>query len=149
MSKQEWGNATWFLFHGLVTKLKPEYDSEYKVLLKHFITICSHLPCPDCQSHAIHTNNTATLKMIRSNNNLKDYFWRFHNRVNQRLNKKQFSMEQHDLMYNTCNVRLLVGPFRDAMNAKQPFSLMMQSLHRKRVVDDFISYIQNNFYKFN
>jgi len=149
MSKQEWGNTTWFLFHGLATKLKPEYDSEYKTILKYFITVCAHLPCPDCQLHAIHTNNTAMLNKISCKNNLKDYFWQFHNKVNRRLHKKRFSIEQHDLMYNTCKIRFLINPFRDAMNAKQPFSLMMQSLHRKRVVDEFVTYIRNNIYKFN
>ena len=29
MNKQAWGNATWYLFHTLAYKLKPEYENEY------------------------------------------------------------------------------------------------------------------------
>lgn len=149
MSKQEWGNATWFLFHGLATKIKPEYPNEYNVILKMFTSICSHLPCPECKMHAVETNNLANLKMINSNEALKNYLWQFHNRVNKRLQKPFFSMEQHHKMYSTVKIHLLVQPFRAALTARVPSALMMEAFHRKREVNDIINYIKHNIHKFD
>lgn len=149
MSKQEWGNSTWFLFHGLATKIKPEYPDEYKHILKMFISTCSHLPCPDCKMHAVETNNSANLKKINSNKALKDYLWQFHNRVNRRLHKPFFSMEQHDKMYSTVKILMLIQPFHSALTARVPSALMMEAFHRKRQVTEVINYIKNNIHKFN
>jgi hypothetical protein len=149
MSKQEWGNSTWFLFHGLATKIKPEYPEEYKKLLSLFIKTCNHLPCPDCKMHAVETNNSANLNKINSNAALKDYLWQFHNRVNKRLNKPFFSMEQHNSMYRTVKINMLTQPFYSALTARVPSALMMEAFHRKRHVNEVIKYIKNNYYKFD
>ena len=149
MSKQEWGNSTWFLFHGLATKVKPEYNEEYKNILQLFVEICNFLPCPDCKQHAVHTNRTARFERIRSNQSLKEYFWSFHNLVNVRLRKPHFTMEQHDNLYNTVKIPLLLPPFYKSMTAKVPPPLMMEAFHRKKVVTKIINYVKQNMHKYN
>ena len=147
MSKQEWGNSTWFLFHGLVTKLKPEYNNEYKTILSYFINVCNHLPCPDCKSHAIYNNHKANLKLIINKNYLKDYLWQFHNRVNLRLGKEFFTIEEHNNLYKTVNIRMLIPPFIQAMTGPSSSRLMATSFHRVRFLNNFIKYLYNNLYK--
>lgn len=149
MTKQEWGNATWFLFHGLATKIKPEYPNEYKNILHYFIQICQVLPCPHCRDHATITNKKANLHIINSNKKLKDYLWQFHNRVNERLNKPLFSFEEHNNLYNTVRVKMIIEPFFSIMSAKVPAALMMESLQRQRILLDFYKYIKVNIYKFD
>ena len=43
MSKQQWGNATWYLFHTLAEKLKPEFTSESGELFRQ-IKLIFHAP---------------------------------------------------------------------------------------------------------
>ena len=149
MSKQEWGNATWFIFHGLAMKVKDEYPKEYINILYFFKKICQVLPCPDCKMHATETNNKAHLGLINSNDKLKDYLWQFHNRVNKRLGKKYFTYEQHNNLYNTVQVRMLLSPFFHAMSAKTPNALMMSAVYRQRALIEFNKYIKSNIYKFH
>lgn len=149
MSKQEWGNSVWFLFHGLATKIKPEYPNEYNNILSLFIQMCGHLPCPDCKMHATHTNKSANLHKITSNEALKDYLWQFHNRVNNRLRKPHFTKNEHDKLYNTVKIPMLIKPFYTALTARGVASSMMHAFHRKRVVDKIVSYIKKNIYKYN
>jgi hypothetical protein len=149
MSKQEWGNATWFLFHGLAMKVKDEYPKEYINILNYFKIICQVLPCPACKMHATETNNKAHLGLINSNDKLKDYLWQFHNRVNKRLGKKYFTYEQHNNLYNTVQVRMLLSPFFHAMSAKTSNALMMNSMYRQHALIEFNNYIKSNIYKFN
>ena len=149
MSKQEWGNATWFLFHGLAMKVKDEYPKEYINILYYFTKICNVLPCPDCKMHATESNNKANLNLINSNNQLKDYLWQFHNRVNKRLRKNYFTYEQHNNLYNTVQVRMLLPPFFSAMSAKVPNAMMMDSFYRQRTLIEFNNYIKSNIYKFH
>ena len=149
MSKQEWGNATWFLFHGLATKIKDSYPEEYKNILYYFQIICGILPCPDCKYHATKTNSSASLHTITSNENLKSYLWQFHNRVNKRLNKPYFSYAQHNNLYDTVKIHMIIPPFFSAMSAKVPAALMMDAFHRKRALLKFNNYLKANLHKFN
>ena len=48
-----WGNNIWFLFHGLLHKLKDEHFSMWKDdYIFIFKSICSNLPCPECSLDA-------------------------------------------------------------------------------------------------
>ena len=87
--------------------------------------------------------------MINSNDKLKDYLWQFHNRVNKRLNKPYFSFEEHNNMYNTVNIKMIMDPFFYAMSLKVPAALMMESLQRQRILVGFNQYLQNNLHKFS
>ena len=53
MSKKEWGNATWYLFHTLAEKIDETYFHENKSKFFHIISIiCKNLPCPECAEDA-------------------------------------------------------------------------------------------------
>ena len=53
MSKKEWGNACWFLFHSMATKVKDENYNEIKNDIWRYINlICANLPCIECRKHA-------------------------------------------------------------------------------------------------
>ena len=149
MSKQEWGNATWFLFHGLAMKVKDDYPNEYINILYYFKKICNVLPCPDCKMHAMETIHKANVNLINSNEKLKSYLWQFHNLVNKRLHKKYFTYEHHNNLYNTVKVHMLLPPFFNAMSVKTPNALMMDSMYRQRALIEFNNYIKLNMYKFH
>ena len=53
LTKEEWGNATWYLFHTLAYKLKDNRHDIVAIMVEYIITICNQLPCPDCKEHAL------------------------------------------------------------------------------------------------
>ena len=147
---EEWGNATWYLFHTLAFKLKEEYNDIIPELCNHIVQICRHLPCPDCRSHATQTLANCRKGNIKSKENLIIFLLQFHNIVNQRLKKPLFSREEHDKLYSRANTRLIVSNFsiimsKNANNSKA----MLDTFSRKRVVSQFLNYIYSVHFKFN
>ena len=88
VNKEEWGNAVWLLFHTLGEKLDENYIKGNNEALRTLILlICRNLPCPDCANHAIETLKKANIQNIKCKEDLKSFFWTFHNIVNQKLGK--------------------------------------------------------------
>ena len=83
--KMDWGEPTWFLFHTLAEKVKEEEFQNIRVELLNIIySICSNLPCPVCSTHAKQHLNGTNFNNIQTKQQLKDFFFHFHNIVNQR-----------------------------------------------------------------
>ena len=150
MKKKDWGNATWYLFHTLAQKIKPEYaKTELPILFNHIDAICNNLPCPDCQQHARDAMQKANKKLITSSKeNFINYLWTFHNSVNQRTGKPFYPKESLDI-YNKAITRNIVLNFINIMSqTANNHNLMMNSYHRQLYINKFIDYINNNKYKY-
>ena len=94
MSKKDWGNATWYLFHTLAEKIDEKYYLENKKIYFEMINlICTHLPCPTCAEDSTIILKNANLNAINSKEALKQFFFEFHNKVNQKLNKEIFDVK--------------------------------------------------------
>lgn len=99
-SRQQWGNVTWYLFHGIAEKIKEDKFLELKPTIISIIKlICSNLPCPDCADHATKFLNTINLDNIQNKNDFKIFLFKFHNMINSKTNKPQFSKEDFDNKY--------------------------------------------------
>jgi hypothetical protein len=151
MKKQVWGNATWYLFHTLAYKLKPEFTSEVPIIFNHIKTICEHLPCPDCQAHATQFLAQVNVSLIiSSKENLINFLHAFHNNVNKRLGHKEFSKIEHDNVYSRSITHNVIKYFLSIMDENiHNEKLMMLSFHRKRSVKTIREYFTNNIHKFN
>jgi len=150
MSIKEWGNATWYLFHTLAEKLKPEHAGECQALVSQFAGICRNLPCPDCRGHATATIRAANIHLVRNRESLKLFLFELHNKVNTRLGKPQYSKEELNNRYACARTYNVVGHFttvfsQNANNSKG----MLDAIQRQRCVGSFIKYIQANGHKFN
>ena len=150
MKKKVWGNATWYLFHTLAQKLKPEFKSEVPILFSHIVTICNNLPCPDCQKHAQQVIQRANKALITdSRENLIEYLWLFHNSVNKRIKQPEYPKESLDL-YKRAVTRNVIQNFINVMNENSRSErAMLNSFHRQRFIKIFIEYINNNMNKYN
>lgn len=150
MKKKDWGNAVWFLFHTLAEKLKPEFKDELPILVSHIASICSHLPCPDCQQHATATMSKANKTAISETKEaLIDFLWKFHNNVNYITKNKFYKKEDLD-KYKTANTYAIVNNFITIMTAAaNNDKAMLYSFHRKMYMKTFIEYINKNFNKYN
>ena len=150
MSYKQWGNATWYLFHTLSEKLRPEYSSFSKELWNKFHIICDNLPCPNCREHAMQTMRSANTNAINTREDLIRFIWEFHNIVNASLNKPSFSKEECDNLYKRANTQRMIINFREIMKINHRIEkAMMGSFRRHRAVDELLTFIKNNYEKFN
>lgn len=111
-SREQWGNITWYLFHGIAEKIKEDKFSENKdLIIKIIKLVCSNLPCPDCSEHATTTLNAVNFDSIKTKDNLKDFLFKFHNIVNQKTNKPVFKKEELDAKYKNIVMPIIFNYF--------------------------------------
>ena len=150
MDKTTWGNATWYLFHTLAYKLKDEHSGEAANLLAKFREICAHLPCPSCAGHATTTLALANLNLVNNRDSLIRFLFEFHNKVNVRTNKKEFSMEEHNELYSRARTGLVVRNFLGVMSSNANNSRLMMDAHsRQRCIKMFEEYVYAHRHLFN
>ena len=150
MKKKVWGNATWYLFHTLAEKLKPEYSSEIPVLFSYINDICNNLPCPDCQKHAMMAMQRANKPLITSSKeNLINYLWSFHNSVNKRTGLSEYPKESLEL-YKRAYTSAIIQNFISIMSENvRNDKALLNSFHRQIFMKKFIQYISANSHKYN
>ena len=150
MEKKDWGRAVWYLFHTLAHKLKPEYSRETGVLFEHINSICSNLPCPDCQQHARQTMLLANHNSITtSKETLIHFLWQFHNDVNKRT-KTVFYPKEELSKYKLTNTHNVVKNFIKIMSAvANNEKTMLHGFHRSLYMKQFIDYMNQNINKYN
>jgi len=151
MNKQAWGNATWYLFHTLAYKLKPEYENEVKELFKQIVNICHHLPCPECKDHAVQFLNKVNISIVTSSKeNLINFLWDFHNIVNIKTKTSYFNKDEMLELYSKANTQRIVMNFINVMNSNMNNDkMMMAAFHLKLNNNVFKTYINTNHYKYN
>lgn len=150
MSYKEWGNATWYLFHGLAHKLKPEYNDFSKELITCFYNICNNLPCDYCSNHAMHVMKKCNIQNINTKEKLKDIIWQLHNIVNIRLKKPILTKEERDELYNKINTKNIIYNFKLVMNKNHRIEkAMMGSFKRQQYLKYFNKFINENIDKFD
>jgi hypothetical protein len=137
-----WGPCTWYLFHTLAEKILVEkFDNIKDSFLDIIIRCCNNLPCPDCSMHAKQQLSSLNRSSIKTKDDLKLMLHSFHNIVNNRLNKPQFSTDELNNKYKLANTTNIVRHFiqiwgKPSHNPK----LMTEDLHKSRVVKDFINW---------
>lgn len=150
MSKTQWGNATWFLFHTLAEKLRPEYSSDVPVLINYFRGISSNLPCPTCSEHAAQNLRALNPRYVTNTHQLKRFLFTFHNKVNEQLRKPKFSEFQCQQKYYYSNTRNIILNFKRIMSIPRGNpKLMIGGHHRLDYVNGLLQWLQGNLYKFN
>ena len=151
MQKKVWGNATWYLFHTLAEKLKPEFKSEVPILFSYIENICNNLPCPTCQQHAKETLSRVNRAHVTSSQeNLIHFLWLFHNSVNKRTGATEFSKDQLNTMYKKAVTFNIIQNFINIMNENmRNDKALLNSFHRKLFIKNFIEYITANKHKYN
>ena len=151
MKKSEWGNAVWYLLHTLSYKLKDEYSSETSVLYSHINSICNNLPCPDCQDHAASVLSMTNKRTVTgSKEALIHFLHTFHNMVNKKIKKPEFSREALNEKYSRANTHRVISHFIQIMSSNMNNEkLMMNSFRRQNYMNSFVMYIKQNGYKYN
>lgn len=150
--KYEWGNATWYLFHIIAEKLTNDiYIVEKSNIINLITTICNNLPCPSCSEHASKYLLTINFNNINSNEDLKMFFFKFHNLVNIRIHKPQFSLDELNSKYKNTNLRNIILYFMKMYFKKyNNEKLMMHNFYRnksKNIINNYLIYLESKINK--
>lgn len=146
MSK-EWGNAYWDLFHTLSYKLKV--DAKANELYNHFYTLSSILPCPICKKHAMEYLSKIKKNSIHNREALINLFFNFHNNVNEKLKKKQFSKEEFENLYSKKKIVDTLNQFsRIYFKNNINKGIDIDLLTRKQFFPNFVNFIKSNRHLF-
>jgi len=145
MSKSVWGPATWTLLHTLAAKvIDSEFAKERSSLIEFIHEICGCLPCPECRSHALSNLKAARMNLINTKQQLIDFLYEFHNRVNQQTKKPLASKEILE-QYNKLNTREVVNKFCMIYTLNSKISkLMSDNFARQLLIRRFVSYLKDH-----
>ena len=145
MTKAVWGPATWKLLHCMVLKVDNLEPNQLIDLKNAIMRIVSNLPCPYCTSHALSNIASSNFKMINNINDLKLFMFQFHNKVNQQVNKKLITYEEHVPLYCNLNMEQVL---QDFLNVYQKqiggVTMMLYAFHRKQMLIDVVNYFKRN-----
>lgn len=145
MSKSVWGPATWTLLHTLAAKvIESEFTRERSYLIEFIHEICGCLPCPECRSHALSNLKAAKMNMIATKQQLIDFLYEFHNRVNQQTRKKIASKDILD-QYYSLKTRDVVNTFCMVYTLNSKISkLMSDNFARQLLIKRFVAYLKDH-----
>lgn len=142
----KWGEPTWFLFHTLAEKVKPEFFPEIqKELLNLIYSICSNLPCPNCAKHATQYLNGINFNTIATKDALRFMLHRFHNEVNRRKGVPEFPLDQLTQKYSAANTVNIIHYFMPHFeDSQRSMKLIADDLHRSRVALQMKAWFNKN-----
>jgi hypothetical protein len=142
----KWGEPTWFLFHTLAEKIKPEYFSEIRAeLLNVIYTICANLPCPNCSKHATQYLNAINFNTITTKDGLKMMLYNFHNDVNRRKHFAEFPFSELTPKYTNAHTVNIIHNFIPHFEDRSgSLKLIADNLHRSRVSLQLKSWFNKN-----
>lgn len=128
-----WGTPTWIFLHTLAEKVNETfYNNHHKVINKHILNICNFLPCPECSKHASIYLKKYLINKISKKEDLKKLLLNFHNNVNSRKNKPQFS----DLtIYKKKNLFISYKNFKTQYTKQRHgYNLFTHTFQRKNII---------------
>lgn len=146
-TKQQWGNACWYLFHTLSFKIKDGEDGIIEEMMGVMYNVCVNLPCPECSEHAKETFELARRSGVKVSDKkgLQAFWWQFHNHVNRRTRKEGISLEAAQEMYSRGRLDRIIINFRNVMGRRVPGERsMMYTMSRDNAVKKMFDFIQNH-----
>lgn len=85
VSNMKWGTVTWKLFHWISANIDEDFYKRKQYELHNIIkNILHNLPCPTCKKHAVDFLRTYDISKAKSKDQFIQYFYFFHNIVNDR-----------------------------------------------------------------
>jgi hypothetical protein len=152
MSIKEWGPITWYLFHTLAEKIKDEYfEQERSNIIDHIFSIAANLPCPECKQHAVSNLKFVDKTKIKTKENLKDFLFQFHNKVNEKTKKPSFPKEKLNEKYKYAVLNNITFKFLEIWSKKSGnmHMLLSNSMNKTNVLSSFLNWYNTNIFKFS
>ena len=137
-----WGPAVWTLFHTLTEKINENaYKKLYLQLFYFIVRICKNLPCPDCSNDASIFLAKIKPTDFKNKDDLKNFIYLFHNRVNYKKRKPLFNYA-NILVYQKYNTIQVVNNFIEKYQTKGNMKLLTESFQRKLLINEFKKWLK-------
>ena len=153
MTKVEWGPIIWYFFHILAEKV---HESTFHVirekLLTHIHSICYNLPCPTCSDHAKRYLMNINYNSIRTKEDLKMFFLNFHNEVNKRLSKSEFTYSELNEKYSKGRLNQIIPLFFKVFEGKhKTVNMLSNDMYTQRISTQIKKWLSENvdYFTFN
>jgi hypothetical protein len=136
MSNQEWGNATWILFHSLAQQITEKAFTTKRLLLIKFVRdTCYHLPCPICSEHASNLLSKSYTNKIQTKDDFIEFLRQFHNIVNHKLNKPILSELEVGEKYKRARLNLVIQNFLNTLSISYGnMKMLIHSFQRQQYI---------------
>lgn len=146
-----WGAPTWYFFHTIAAKIKPEQFEEYKSQILQMITnICNNLPCPSCTEHAKQYIQRMNNSSIICKNDLIQFLFVFHNTVNERKRKPVFLYDDLIEKYKKANIINITNNFLYYFKMEHhSVRMIADGMHRKRTATNIQKWLHTNIHIFD
>lgn len=142
-----WATPTWYFFHMFAEKIHPMFYRNNVIPCFNIIRqICFNLPCPDCRYHATNYIKKFTPRDVSNKEDLKIVLFEFHNHVNRRLGKRQFTLRELDMYKRAVKYniyKLFHSRFGGSFNNRRDFT----QWRRKGVLNDIDNFMRK-YWKF-
>lgn len=149
MAKQ-WAHPTWIFFHSFIEQMNDDfYRQKHNTILQYIKNICSVLPCPHCQEHAVQYMKRINPRNVATRQQMRIMLFEFHNRVNLRLRKSLFQ-EPNLEQYKTINFVKVVKLFQSVMMKNYTLNRSFnEHMMRKRIISELVQFIRSNINQFS
>jgi hypothetical protein len=113
-----WAPPTWLFFHTFAAKVNKQFFEENRDQCLSIIKMaCGCLPCPECTRHAVTFMMTVNGNNVKTKEDLINMLFIFHNTVNRRLGKSQFTKESL-VIYNNYRIDIALVNFISGYSSK-------------------------------
>ena len=145
-----WGPYIWYMLHGLAEKIKDKsFHGLKNELLEHIFNICVNLPCPSCSTHSREYLQKIDFKKIKTKQELRLMLLDFHNNVNTRLRKPNFSYQQLIDKYKTVNFNNVINNFFLFFEDKhKTVNMLSNDMYTQRVSNNIRNWLSKNYHHF-
>lgn len=146
-----WGPAIWYLFHTMAEKVK---ESSFNIIRDDLIRVvrkvCSNLPCPSCTTHAVQYLNKVDMSKIQTKEDLKQMLYIFHNDVNKRTGKPEYSYNDLNQKYPKGKLREIITVFfRYFEDKHKSVHMLSNDMYTMRVSKELREWFTRNIHHFD
>jgi hypothetical protein len=143
-----WGKITWYFIHTFCERIDETFFLNNRdAVLTILSNVCNMIPCPTCRNHAAqHLKKNPLIKMARNKEELKAYFFRFHNQATLNGNPSARPADPSVMeMYRRANFKRIVEAFKHEYLKKTPTRLdYAHTLFAQRVLKEALSFLYAN-----
>jgi hypothetical protein len=143
-----WGKITWYFIHTFCERIDDTFFINNRdTVLKILSNVCSMIPCPSCRSHAEqYLKKNPMIKIVRNKEELKAYFFRFHNHATLNGNPSASPADLSVIdMYKRANFKRIAEAFKYEYSKKTPTRLdYSHTLHAQTTLKYILTFLYAN-----
>ena len=138
-----WGPPTWLFLHTFIEKMNEKFYKNNIIKVIGLIkNVCHNLPCSYCDIHSRSYLKHLTPKAVPTKTHMKQFLFKFHNDVNKRIHKPQFTNFEQ---YKRAKLENIFQNFNNHYPHTSALSKrFISGITRKRIVKKIRTFLLDN-----